>query len=148
MKRQIPYLVCDVCGVDELADPAAGISTHRIGFDGVTLEAEVCKRDTDDLLVAFARFASHARKVPNRTRIADAVAYPGTAWKFSSHALERLGSRKMDPLLVLAAADDPQVTRPGRASDLEVRQRGKVKAVVAPERGVIVTVAHVDEEEA
>jgi hypothetical protein len=147
MRREVPYLVCDVCSVDELGDPAAGIKTHRIAFDGVAMEAEVCKRCTDDLLVGFARFATVGRRVPIRTRIADAVPFPGTAWQFSAHALTRLGERHIDPLLAIAAADDPQVTRPGRASDLEVRQRGKVKAVVAPARGVIVTVGGAEDED-
>jgi len=147
VRREIPYLVCDVCGADELGDPAAGIATHRIAFDGVGIEGDVCKVCTDDLLVGFAKFAQHGRKVQTRTRVADAVAFPGTAWKFSSHALQRLGERRLDPLLVLAAADEPAVTRPGRNLDLEVSTRGKVKAVVAPDRGIIVTVALTDEDD-
>jgi hypothetical protein len=41
--------------------------------------------------------------------------------------------------------DDPTTIRPGNASDLEIRERGKLKAVVAPDRGIVITVARREE---
>jgi hypothetical protein len=145
VKREIPYLVCDVCDRSELDDPTLGIETHRITFDGVTIEADVCKTDTDGLLATFAVFAKHGRQVPTKTKIVGAKPFPGTSWRFSSHALIRLGERKIDPTEILPVLDDPTLTRPGNASDLQIRERGRLKAVVAPERGIVITVARSDE---
>lgn len=147
MKKEIPYLICDVCGRSELDnDPAElQIETHRITFDGTTIEGDVCKVDTDGLLASFAVFATHGRKVPTKTKVVGAKPFPGTSWRFSAHALIRLGERKIDPMEILPVIDKPTVTRPGNASDLQIRERGNLKAVVAPERGIVITVARTDE---
>jgi hypothetical protein len=144
MRREIPRLECDVCGRDD-SDPDVGVETHRVTFDGVTIEGELCKRDLDGLLGSFAVFATHGRKVPTKTRVVGAKAFPGTEWRFSSHALKRLGERKIDPVEIIAVIDNPTITRPGNATDLEIRERGRLKAVVAPERAIVVTVAKTDE---
>jgi hypothetical protein len=54
----------------------------------------------------------------------------------------------MDPLEVVQAIEDPTLIRPGRASDQEIRERGYVKAVVVPDRGIVVTVARKGEDDA
>lgn len=142
--REVRYLVCDVCDRDE-RDLDVKVKTHRIAVDAVVLEGELCEDDLTKILVAFDGFSAHARRVPERTRVVGAKPFPGTEWRFSSHALKRLGERRIDPTEIIAVIDNPSVTRPGNASDLEIRERGRLKAVVAPERAIVVTVAKTDE---
>ena len=71
---------------------------------------------------------------------------PGTTWRFTSHALIRCGERNLDPLEIVRVLDDPTLTRPGKASDQEIRERNGVKAVCVPERGIVLTVARKGEE--
>jgi hypothetical protein len=57
----------------------------------------------------------------------------------------RLAERHLDPVEIVKVIDDPTTIRPGNASDLEIRERGKLKAVVAPDRGIVITVARREE---
>lgn len=146
MKREVVELVCDFCGLGE--NSGRMVETHRAALDLVAYDAEACERCWAKTLETFAVFAKSGRAVPPRTKIKrDAVAFPGTAWKFSSHAMRRLGERKIDPVELLKAIDRPDVTRPGNSADLEIRERGRLKAVVAPDRLVIITAAHHDEDD-
>lgn len=142
-KREVIDLVCDVCGKDQ---NQTVVATRRVVVDGTAVEAEVCDSDWAEVLAAFAVFAKAGRPLKTKTRTPGAKEYPGTEWRFSSHALIRLGERKIDPLKAVACAERPDLTRPGNAADLEIRQKGRLKVVVAPERAVIITVAHHDEE--
>jgi hypothetical protein len=140
--RQEVVLVCDVCGIE--GDP--DVETRRIGVEGIEVEAEICGKDWAELLAVFAVFARAGRQVPARTKLRNVKAMPGTAWRFTSHALIRCGERNLDPAEIVSVIEDPSVTRPGRASDQEIRERNGVKAVVVPERGVVVTVARKGED--
>ncbi len=140
MRRELLELVCDTCGRGD-REPGVMVATRRVAVDGVTVESEVCEKCWAELMAVFAAFATHGRKVPARTRVKDAVELPGTSWRWSAHALQRLGERKLDPMEVVRMLAAPDVTRPGNASDLTVCEGRKVKAVVARERGIVITVA-------
>lgn len=143
-RREVVSLVCDMCGKD--AAEVVGVETRRVQIDGIAVEAEICDGDYQPILEAFAVFARAGRELPRKTPTRGAKAYPGTHWKFSDHALMRLAERHLDPLQIVKVCDSPEITRPGNASDLEIRERNGLKAVVAPERLVIITVARKDEE--
>lgn len=142
--------VCDECGQE---DGGAGgkVETRRLVVDAVAAsEAELCDTDWAKILEALSVFVRRGRPLPVKSVISrkatTAGAYPGMGgWKFADHALIRMGERHINPLEVLPVIERPEITRPGNAADLEIRQRSGLKAVVCPERGVIVTVAHVDE---
>lgn len=144
---EVVILVCDECGEE---DGGAGgkVATRRIVVEETAAEAELCEDDWRTILVAVAVFARVGRPLPLKSVTGRRTkAFPGMGgWKFSDHALIRMGERHINPLEVLPVIEDPEVVRPGNAGDLEIRQRSGLKAVVAPERGVIITVAHVDEE--
>jgi hypothetical protein len=143
--RQVVTLICDLCEYSE--GETAGIAARRIVVEGRASEAEVCESCWSTLMAAFAFFATKGRRVPTRTRVKSANGWPGSTWKFTPHALIRCGERDLDPLEIVKAIDDPTVTRPGRSTDLEIRERGYVKAVVAPERGIVITVARKGEDD-
>lgn len=146
-RREI-VLVCDLCGAESNVDPT--VETRSVNVNGAGAEAEVCGSCWGGILAAFSVFATKGRKLAERTprRLRSAAkAFPGSTWRFSSHALIRCGERNVDPLEVVAAIEDPSVTRPGRASDQEIRERGYLKAVVIPDRGVVVTVARKGDDE-
>ena len=146
--RQVVVDVCDRCG---RAAPLAVVSTHRLALDGHTVEFEACERCWSDTLGTLAWIGKAGRKVPRPYRkvapIADAVPWPGTPWVFTSHALIRLGERKLSPLDVIGAAENPEHTYPGEIPESEVRVRGRIKAVVSTERHIIITAANKDTEE-
>jgi hypothetical protein len=140
-RREILIPVCDVCGVE-----GDGVETRRMGVDGVWVEAEVCAADWAEILKGIAAMARVGRELPRRTRIkGTAKPWPGTAWRFTDHALMRLAERHLDPVEIVKVIDDPTTIRPGNASDLEIRERGKLKAVVAPDRAIVITVARREE---
>ena len=143
-EKRTVVLVCDVCEKDE--NQVTGIETRRLSINGIVAEAEICDTDWQPIVAAFAVFARAGRQLPQRTRVPKAKAMPGTNWRFADHALVRLGERHIDPIEILKVVDDPSITRPGNASDLEVRERNGLKAVVAPDRGIIITVAKRGEE--
>jgi hypothetical protein len=138
-QRQVITLVCDLCGHDE--HETDGVETRRITVELDTAEAEVCSSCWTTTLAHFAFFATHGRTVPRTVR-KPAKPWPGTTWRFTAHALVRIGERKLDPLEILPVLDDPTTVRPGRTSDSVIHERGPYKAVVIPERGVVITVAH------
>src|SRR6187402_1534480 len=121
--RQEVILICDVCDDGEGSEFATDVETRRIGVEGVEVEAEICARHWEDLLSGFAVFATKGRPVPARTRLRGVKAYPGTTWRFTSHALIRCGERDLDPVEIVSVLDDPTMTRPGKASDQEIRER-------------------------
>jgi len=138
--------VCDVCGAE--SPDSMEIQTRQIIVDGRGAEAEACETCWAGILGAFALFAKSARLLPLRTpKLRGAKSIPGSAWRFTSHALIRCGERGLDPVEIVAAIEAPTIVRPGRASDQEIRERGSVKAVVVPDRGVVVTVARKGEED-
>lgn len=142
--RQLVVLVCDVCERD--ADQVDGVETIRVEIDGVAVEAELCAEDRGRLLESFAVFAAKGRPVPRRTKLRNVKPWPGTTWRFTSHALIRCGERNLDPLEITSVLDDPALTRPGKASDQEIRERNGIKVVCVPERGIVVTVARKGED--
>lgn len=137
-------LVCDQCGQDE--NQVDGIETIRVEIDGHAVEGELCSGDRGRLLEAFAAFATSGRPVPRTTKLRQVKPWPGSTWRFTSHALIRCGERNLDPLEIVAVLDDPAVTRPGKASDQEIRERNGVKVVCVPDRGIVVTVARKGED--
>jgi len=134
--KKIVVLECDGCGSEDV-----DVQTRQISVDGRAVEAEQCPACWQKICTAFAAFASHGRALPLRTPVKGATPWPGSAWKFSPHALMRLGERKIDPSDIIKTIEQPTITRPGRASDLEIRERGAYKAVVAPARGIVITCA-------
>lgn len=147
VSRQILTLVCDECGAE---DGGAGglVKTRRLVIDEMgAAEAELCETDWTKMLEAIAVFARRGRPLPLKSVIPKkSHHYPGMeGWKFADHALIRMGERHINPLEVLPVIKNPDVVRPGNSGDLEIRQRSGLKAVVAPERGVVITVAHTDE---
>lgn len=144
-KRTI-VLVCDLC--EREAGDAVGVETRTIVVDGVGAEAEACDGCWEQLMVSFSVFATRGRRLPPRTpKLRGAKSIPGSPWRFTSHALIRCGERNLDPVEIVEAIDDPTIVRPGRASDQEIRERGTLKAVVVPERGIVVTVARRGEDD-
>lgn len=138
--KETIVFVCDGCGT-ESAD-SMEVQTRQIIVDGRGAEAEVCVPCWTGILGAFALFVKSGRLLPLRTPgLRAAKSIPGTAWRFTSHALIRCGERNLDPVEIVEAIEDPTIIRPGRASDQEIRERGTLKAVVVPSRGVVVTVA-------
>jgi len=136
--------VCDVCGKDE--SEVAGVATRTVSVDGVGVEGEVCDQDFETLARALSPFVTRGRPIPQKTRLRSLKSVPGTSWRFTSHALIRCGERDLDPLQIVQVIDDPTLIRPGKASDQEIRERNGIKAVVVPDRGVIVTVARKGED--
>lgn len=141
MKKTIVTLVCDLCDSEE------AVETHRLTVDTTARDAEVCERCWVGILSALALFHQVGREPEaKQTRTGPVVSWPETAWRFSSHALVRMGERNVKPEEVIRTIERPEVTRPGKASDQEIWQRNGTKVVVVPERRVVVTVAHTDEE--
>lgn len=137
-QRQVIVLICDLCGHDQ--DETEGIETRRITVELDTAEAEVCTSCWSTSLAHFAYFATKGRPVPRTTR-KSGKPFPGTTWRFTAHALIRLGERKIDPLEVVPVLDDPTTVLPGRTADSLIHERGTLKAVVVPDRGLVITVA-------
>lgn len=138
--RKVVELVCDVCNRSD-AEGGVEVLTRVVAIDGTQVEAEICGEDWAGLMEAFAVFAIHGRKVPVKTRVVGAKQIPGSDWRWSAHALIRLGQRKIDPMEVVKMLAAPQVTRPGNASDLTICEGKGLKAVVAFDRGIVITVA-------
>lgn len=135
--KKVVVLQCDGCGTEVPGE----VQTRQISVDGRAVEAEQCSVCWSKVCTAIAVFATHGRPLPLRTPVRGAKPWPGTTWKFSGHALQRLGERGIDPAEIVKVIEDPTISRPGRASDLEIRERGSYKAVVAPARGIVITCA-------
>ncbi len=145
-ERRTVVLVCDLCESEQ--NDSVDVQTRTVIVDGQGAQAEVCDPCWETFLASVAFFATRGRALPPRTpRLRGVKSFPGSTWRFSAHALIRCGERNMDPGEIVAAIDDPTIVRPGRASDQEIRERGSIKAVVVPERGIVVTVARKGEDD-
>lgn len=140
--RKEVVLVCDQCGAE-----GGMVQTYRVTVGGVTVEAENCDDCWASLAAAFGAWARSGRTIPPR-RTPRGAAWPGTPWKFTHHAMERMGQRHINPDRVLGALDDPEVVRPGNGAGEEVRVRGRIKVVCNPERWTVLTVADREQEDA
>jgi hypothetical protein len=146
--------ICDFCSTE---DPDAVVTTHTLVIDGEVVEAEACVKCWGRYRGALVTFVATGRKI-KATRSAkkiatapkvDAVPFPGLSWRFSSHALLRMGQRKLDPVQVALAAEKPQTIHPGKDNHSAVHIRGKLKVTIDTDRRVIITCANrneVDEE--
>lgn len=146
-ERRVVVFVCDLC--EQEANDKLEVQTRQVIVSGQGVEAEVCDPCWATFLGTFSTFAVKGRALPARTPgLRSAKSFPGSTWRWTSHALIRCGERGLDPAEVVAAIEDASIVRPGRASDQEIRERGYLKAVVVPDRGVIVTVARKGEDDA
>lgn len=140
--REIVVWTCDVCGTEDLVD------THIVTVDGHSVEGEACDKCWQAAIAGFAKFAN-AGRVPELTKVSakkQVMAFPGESWKFTAHALKRMGERHISPVDAARAADDPEIVTPGLNGSGEVRIKGKVKVIVKPEGRLIITAAKRDEE--
>lgn len=142
--KEIVVMVCDLCGGDDL------VTTHTMVVDGEAIVFETCDKCwAEQVLPPFAALAKAGRKPEPATKVSkrgNVKTMPGTEWKFTSHALLRMGERHIDPTEAVEAADYPEVTRPAREPGLQLRALHGVKVVVNESRRIIVTVAKRDEE--
>jgi hypothetical protein len=144
--KEVIVNVCDVC---DHAEPDVVVSAHRVVVDKTGVDIDTCDECWADVTPNLATIQKAGRritaKVPKVTR--EVVEWPGSRWRFSAHALQRLGERHIDPLDAANVADDPAQTWPGIKPGLEVRSRGGVKVVVNPKSFTIATVSNRDEAE-
>lgn len=134
-RREVIVLVCDLCESEDM------VETHRVTVDGVTRDAEVCSNCWGTTTACLTAFYAVSREPSVKVSRVKAMEWPGTEWRFSSHALQRMGERHVTPEAALKVCDDPELRRPGKASDQEIWTRNGTKVVVVPERRIIVTVA-------
>lgn len=133
-------LICDICGVE-----GDGVETRQLAVLGKAFEAENCDKCWAKILAQLGGWAKTAREVkPKRPRVPKAVAWPDTPWQFTHHAMQRMGERQLTPSEVLYTIEHPDVTRPGQQPEHEIRQRNGVKAVVIPDRLIVITAAHTE----
>lgn len=142
--REVVTLVCDRCGKSE---DEAKIETHTVYVDGVGMEAEVCNPCWGVALRALYKIEGRAPTVKKVTQRKNIVEWPGEEWRFTNHALVRMGERHVSPADVIEVVENATNTRPAREPGLEVRSRYEVKAVVNVEKRIVLTVAKRDEEE-
>jgi hypothetical protein len=151
MKREVVRLVCDLCQLDEIETD--GVETRRLRLDRNEIECEVCHacwvRAVKHLLplVKSGRQAKHSRTRTRTRTVSDgAVRMPGTDWRFTSHALERIGERRLDPVRVVEVADHPAQTRPSTSLvEAMVHECNDVHVVVIASRKIIITAAGRDQ---
>lgn len=133
-------LVCDSC---ETEDRSAMVETHRVTVDGQTREAEMCAGCWQTLMAVFLPFASGGR-TPEKRKVkkSDLVEWPDTPWKFTHHAMKRLGERKISPRRVLKVIAQPELTRPGKFDGDQIWVRDGIQVVVNPDTMHIFTASH------
>lgn len=142
VQRREVVLVCDFCGTE-----GKMVETHRLAVDGTARDAEACDTCWSSTLASFAQWATAGRAPSVRkAKVADIVAWPGTEWRFTNHAMQRMGERRVKPLDVLKVIAAPEIKRPGEEADVEIWQRGDTKIYVIPDRQIIKTVAKVQSE--
>jgi hypothetical protein len=96
---------------------------------------------------AFAGFANGGREpVKKRIKEADLLQWPDTPWRFTSHAILRMGERKVRPADVLRVLSYQDVRRPGHLDGEEIWTRDDVKVVVNPDRQIVKTVAKLNQD--
>lgn len=119
------------------------VETHRLNIDGKAVEAEACLTCWQKVVENIAVFSVVGRPVTPTRKVkkADIVPFPGESWKFTSHALIRLGERHLDPSQAAFAAEKPQVSRPGRNPGTLIHTTGPIKVAIDPTRRLILTVA-------
>lgn len=141
-QRRTVVLVCDLCGSE-----GDMVETHRIVIDGTARDAEACESCWSRTIALFATWAT-AGRAPSlkKSKLTELHSWPDTEWRFTSHAMQRMGERHVKPLDVLKVIAQPEIKRPGDAADEEIWQRGNTKIVVVPARQAIKTVMkHVNE---
>lgn len=139
-KTIITY-VCDLCEGDDM------VETHLVNVDGKAVEAEACLTCWQKVLENLAVFSVAGRPItPVKVKKADVVAFPGESWKFTSHALIRLGERHLDPSQAAFAAEKPEVSRPGRDPETFIHTTGPIKVAIKPKKRLILTVARRNED--
>lgn len=146
--REVIILECDFCGIDE---NDVVISTHVLEVDGHAVEFETCDACWDKKVMrVMAPLSQRGRPLKKRSRRpaakpVEAVPWPGTAWEFTAHALQRLGERRITPLDAVAVAENPSTTHPGRPDGnpgAKMFWRDNLKVVADPDRRVVFTVAY------
>lgn len=158
--RAVVLLVCDRCGTSNAEDE---VETHQIAG----LEGEACKRCWKDIytesLEAWLdatrtlverepakrryqrRQSLSSVELANQVNGQDVTQWPDTPWRFTSHALLRMGERHIMMEDLLPILKSPAATRPGDKQDgIEVWWTGDVKVVVNPEQRAVLTVAHME----
>lgn len=139
--RTIVTFVCDLCESDDM------VETHTLNVDGKAVEADACLPCWQKVLENLAVFSVVGRPITRaKVRKADVVPFPGESWKFTSHALIRLGERHLNPTQAALAAEKPDVSRPGREPGTLVHTTGPIKVAIDPTRRLILTVARRSEE--
>ncbi len=148
MRREVIVLVCDWCGADETTTI---VRTHTLRVDeGQAVAAEACDNDWQRVIESFAVFAIHGRPVVTqtdqprkRTPPQPAVAFPGTDWRFTFHALQRMGERSISPERALAVVSNPATVFEGEQKNGAMVHLGRdLRVVLDPERRTILTVAN------
>ena len=135
-QRRVVTLICDLCGGEDM------VETHRISVDGTSRDAEACMSCWSKVMAAFAGFATSGRE-PEKKRYKkdELLQWPDSPWKFTNHAMLRMGQRHVSPAAVLRVLGEQEVRRPGKYDGEEIWQRGDVKVVVVPDRMIVKTVA-------
>ena len=139
--REVVVNECDLGGKTEDGSGEV-VVTHTVSIDGYAVEAEADEKCWQRALRTMVALSKKGRPiVPKRSSAPKAVPWPGSAWKFPSHALQRIGERNLNPMRVIAAAEEPESSHPGRKPEITVCVRGNTKAVVNVERHVIISAA-------
>lgn len=141
---EIKVLVCDLCGKEDDRE-ATEVCTHTLTVDNHATEFETCGPCWQGILGSVSRVDKVGRTPKRRKTKAKVHPFPGESWRFSSHALVRMGERHLSPADVVVAAEEPEQRRPGKEADLEVRIRDDIKVVVNPDRREILTASRRDE---
>lgn len=149
MKTQHVILVCDRCQTER---ENADVAPHTIAIDGSAVGLDACRKCWDELRIGFTPLlgVSHPVKMPRApkaTRVRRASSPEPTddhhGWTFTTHALIRLGERKIDALTAIGIAENPQLTRTSdEVPDAHVHERAGIGVVVVRERKLIITVFH------
>lgn len=149
--RKVTTLHCEWCDTSDMTE------TYSITVNGQKYEFEACPKDyLRHVAEPFAVIARVGRKVTPETvspdekysRRSKTAHMPGTDWRFTPHALIRMGERRIDPTDVIAVADNPQTTFTSETNDDLFVYTGEknIRLTVDPSRKVIVTAALRDRE--
>src|SRR4051794_948495 len=111
-QRRIVTWICDLCGGTN------NVSTHTVVVDNHAVEFEADPKCWQAILTSIAKVDKVGRQPgkafsERKPRQRKPVPFPGQSWEFTFHALERMGQRKLNPVEVVAVAENPEVTAPG-----------------------------------